>query len=269
LTSNDDERKAILDDLAGCDLPTLRRLAELLNRRRRGATNDKSSYLDFLRAVADSDVSFLKEAEKSYGNSWKLRGGINAFYLLRQKWERMEEQLAKAIDPSGANPGADPYDIFEHILSDNRANGIIDDVRDLRRYLFLIEAEINARKLSGILDSGRSYLDQLQSVATSDIEAIKEKEKDYGASWKRSGGIGAFMTLARKWDRIKQRVTTRIDHPNGALEVARDDIFQHINADRRAEGAIDNIRDLRRYLLLVEAEMAARRVLKIGAPETA
>ena len=38
----------------------------------------------------------------------------------------------------------------------------------------------------------------------SDIETLVEKEDDYGDSWKRRGGIGAFMMLARKWDRIEK-----------------------------------------------------------------
>ena len=42
-------------------------------------------------------------------------------------------------------------------------------------------------------------------------------------------------------------------------------MFEHIVADQRAEGLMDDIRDLRRYLLLVEAEMAARGEVEVGA----
>ena len=52
------------------------------------------------------------------------------------------------------------------------------------------------------------------------------------------------MMLARKWDRIENQ-TQREKY----------DIFQTIRIDNREEGVIDDIRDLRRYLLLVEAEM--------------
>ena len=72
------------------------------------------------------------------------------------------------------------------------------------------------------------------------------------------------MMFARKWDRIGQRVATHIDAAEGAPGATRDNVFEHIVADRRAEGVIDDIRDLRRYLLLVEAEMAARGVVEIG-----
>src|SRR2546430_5646769 len=49
-----------------------------------------------------------------------------------------------------------------------------------------------------------------------------------------------------------------IDPADGAPGAARENVLEHISADRRAEGVIEDIRDLRRYLMLVEAEMAAR-----------
>jgi len=66
------------------------------------------------------------------------------------------------------------------------------------------------------------------------------------------------MIFARKWDRIKQRVTT--EQPGAA----RDNILEHIAADTRAEPILDDIRDLRQFLLLTEAEMAARGVVQVG-----
>jgi len=52
------------------------------------------------------------------------------------------------------------------------------------------------------------------------------------------------MMLARKWDRLELQA--------GAY---RYDIFQAAEKDERAEGVSDDIRDLRRYLMLVEAEL--------------
>jgi hypothetical protein len=264
VTSDDDERKGLLERLAACDTPTLRRLVALLRDGRDNPADSGKSYLDYLQAVAESDISGLKNSEKSYGNSWKLRGGVDTFHMLRRKWERLEGRAASNIEAADTAPGASPYDIFEHIAADRGAEGLIDDVRDLRRYLMLVEAEMLGRKASNLADSGRGYLDQLQSIARSDIKAIEEKEKSHGNSWKRSGGIGAFMMFARKWDRIKQRVTTQVDAVGDALGAARDNVLEHIVADRRAEGVIEDIRDLRRYLMLVEAEMAARGLVEIG-----
>jgi hypothetical protein len=95
---------------------------------------DSSEYLGELEAVALADVSGLKEAEKSYGNSWKKRGGANSFFMLCRKFDRIERQVEKFH-----------HDIFTAVLLDTRAEGIIDDIRDLRRYLMLVEAELLAR----------------------------------------------------------------------------------------------------------------------------
>lgn len=259
-----DQRKAILERLAACDTATLQRLAALLEGGGNNPADRGKSYLNYLQAVAESDISGLKTSEKSYGNSWKLRGGVDTFHMLKRKWERLEQRTSTNIDASAATPGASPYDIFEHIAADRGADGFIDDVRDLRRYLMLVEAELTARKACNLADSGRGYLDQLASIARSDVAAVEEKEKSHGSSWKRSGGIGAFMMFARKWDRIKQRVVTRIEAADGAPGAARENMFEHVVADRRAEGIIEDIRDLRRYLMLVEAEMAARGAVEIG-----
>jgi hypothetical protein len=56
--------------------------------------------------------------------------------------------------------------------------------------------------------------------------------------------VGAFMMLARKWDRLEKQ-TNDFGY----------DLFAAINDDTRDEGILDDIRDLRRYLLLVESHM--------------
>ena len=257
-----DQRKAVLERIIACDAPTLRRLAALLVDERDAPADSGADYIRFLRLVAESDVSGLKTSEKSYGNSWKRRGGVDTFHMLTRKWDRIERHVA--TNGLGGGQSASPYDILEHISADRRADGLIDDVRDLRRYLMLVEAETLARKAGNLADSGRAYLDQLDRIAETDIGAIEEKEKTYGSSWKRRGGISAFMMLARKWDRIEQRVSTRVEAVDGAPGAERDNVLEHVMTDRRSEGIIDDIRDLRRYLILVEAEMAARGVVKIG-----
>lgn len=91
------------------------------------------------------------------------------------------------------------------------------------------------------------FLAHLDEVANDDVVGLKKVYESYGPSWKQRGGVGAFMMLARKWDRMEKRVR---DHMW--------DIFQSIEQDPRAEGVIDDVRDLRRYLMLVESEMRAR-----------
>jgi hypothetical protein len=88
----------------------------------------------------------------------------------------------------------------------------------------------------------------LNRAAKADVAALKEKHKTYGDSWKRRGGVGAFMMLARKWDRIENQC-----RQNGY------DIFELGKEQFAAvDGILDDIQDLRRYLLLVESEVCLR-----------
>ena len=91
------------------------------------------------------------------------------------------------------------------------------------------------------------YLNNLKDLSENDVKGLIESDKKYGDSWRKRGGVGAFMMLARKWDRIEKR-----------MEEEGYDIFLGLAKDQREEGLVDDIRDLRRYLLLVESEMLER-----------
>jgi hypothetical protein len=54
--------------------------------------------------------------------------------MLARKWDRLEKQ----VEEHG-------YDVFKAIESDIRPEGIIDDIRDLRRYLLLVDAHIQTK----------------------------------------------------------------------------------------------------------------------------
>lgn len=95
-----------------------------------------SKFLELLSMIAQEDAAGLIKAAQSYGHSWKIRGGVGAFMMLARKWDRMDMRLKK--------PELN-YDIFRGIAEDTRGEGLIDDVRDLRRYLMLVEAEMRAR----------------------------------------------------------------------------------------------------------------------------
>jgi hypothetical protein len=84
---------------------------------------------DDIKKLANEDVKHLKKAEKSYGDSWMLRGGVGAFMMLCRKWDRIENQTKK-----------ENYDIFQTVKNDLSKTGILDDIRDLRRYLLLVES---------------------------------------------------------------------------------------------------------------------------------
>ena len=72
-----------------------------------------------------------------------------------------------------------------------------------------------------------------------DVTVIREKDREYGGSWHKRGGQGAFFMLARKWDRIVEGVKKF-----GSFEAI-------LAADKREEGVLDDLGDLRRYLVLV------------------
>ena len=74
----------------------------------------------------------------------------------------------------------------------------------------------------------------IQSLADKDVDALKKAQESYGDSWRDRGGIGAFMMLARKWDRIENQVTK-----------SGYDIFRTISNDPSDTGILDDIRDLR------------------------
>ena len=91
----------------------------------------RSEIINRVMCLGIEDAHELHEAEKSYGDSWKQRGGVGAFMMLARKWDRLEKQVTEQ-----------GYDIFQAIAYDGREEGILDDIQDLRRYLFLVEAEV-------------------------------------------------------------------------------------------------------------------------------
>lgn len=77
--------------------------------------------------------------------------------------------------------------------------------------------------------------------AASDCRQLEEKDGEYGGSWCKRGGCGAFMMAARKWDRVELQLRKH------------DGLATALAVDKRQEGILDDLGDLRRYLLLWEA----------------
>ena len=72
-----------------------------------------------VRKIAKQDAQKLHEAEQSYGDSWKKRGGVGAFMMLARKWDRLEKQVNEHN-----------FNIFKASAKDKRDEGIINDIRD-------------------------------------------------------------------------------------------------------------------------------------------
>lgn len=80
----------------------------------------------------------------------------------------------------------------------------------------------------------------LAELADTDIDMLLDKGNSYGDSWKKRGGVGAFMMLARKWDRI-ENLTKRYNY----------DVFAAIEAE---PSIVEDIQDLGCYLWLVRRD---------------
>lgn len=101
------------------------------------------------------------------------------------------------------------------------------------------------------------HLKHLPDIAHFDCCEIEEKERTYKGSWKKRGGVGAAMMMLRKADRLEVMLKDR-----------GYDVFEAIEHDLNGLSALPStaldgtvlaeIRDLRRYLLLIESEIAAR-----------
>lgn len=124
-------------------------------------TDDYFKYRDYMQAVADEDVRFTRAKDESYGGSWKRAGGRSAWFMLRRKMDRLIELLKPPSPPVGwpttATVTAETVDrllrmtqaedVFAAVTA--RPGGedgtVLAEVRDLRRYLLLVEAEMVAR----------------------------------------------------------------------------------------------------------------------------
>lgn len=83
-----------------------------------------------VKELALQDATILAVADRQYGSSWMQRGGVGAYFVGIRKADRMKAQLAKYHD-----------DLRIAVAHDCRAEGIMNDLRDLRRYFYLWEAQ--------------------------------------------------------------------------------------------------------------------------------
>ncbi len=93
------------------------------------------------------------------------------------------------------------------------------------------------------------YHAHLMEIALNDVELLLDKDVQYKGSCFRRGGSGLFHMFARKWDRIEAMV-----------EDCGYDIFEAVENDTRMETVLDDVADLRRYLLLAEAFLLCKRL---------
>lgn len=90
--------------------------------------------------------------------------------------------------------------------------------------------------------------ERLNIIVAQDVNHLIDAEKAYGDSWKKRGGAGAFFVLARKWDRIENQCFQK-----------GYDIFEAGKHFSGKDGLLDDIQDLRRYLILVEEHVTGEK----------
>lgn len=96
--------------------------------------------------------------------------------------------------------------------------------------------EMSDSKLGQVLNTD---FGELRKLANRNVDLMIQKDREYGCSWRKRGGAGAFLTMSRKIDRIESM-----------MEKYNNDIFKLEDA-RVAESLDDTLLDLSNYCLLI------------------
>lgn len=170
-----------------------------------------------LRTSADY-VNIERMARSLAGRAGGQRpSAMLEFAVMEQRW--------RALERGAWREGYDIFAAWEHV-------SLVTDA--LAVQLHWLSATYEGRGGGG---------DPFADVAARDVEELRVKNANYGESWKRRGGVGAFMMLARKWDRLDNLLA-----PTGGGAS-----LDHVLA-RNPGNVLDDVGDLRRYLLLVADE---------------
>lgn len=97
------------------------------------------------------------------------------------------------------------------------------------------------------------HVEHVERIHAQDWAVIRHKELNvYRGSWKKRGGRGAFHVTARKWDALE-----------AVVGKFKDDVFEGMAAADGDGSLIEQVRDLRRYLTLWEAEHMRQQSLRV------
>lgn len=164
----------------------------------------KYAHLNDIPAMFAKDERILVQKEHEYECSWKKHGGFSAFFNLERKWDRLVAQARRCH-----------FDLFAAVMQDNRPEGILDDIGDLRRYLALVEAE--ARRLLG--------QEELPIFGNSAVKTLPPLQDQYKCAHAPCGYSTQQVSEARYHQQVTDHIMTY--HPssdrNPTAKIGSDD----------------------------------------------
>ena len=84
----------------------------------------------------------------------------------------------------------------------------------------------------------------LKAITRKLVEFVNDKDIQYGSSWRKRGGAGAFFTIIRKLDRFEK-----------SCQNENFDVFKCFATDNRKESILDDCLDITGYMLLLIEHM--------------
>lgn len=101
----------------------------------------------------------------------------------------------------------------------------------------------------------RTDFKAMAELAQQLIAICEKKDREYGSSWKKRGGAGAFFAVVRKWDRLEEQCRMR-----------GYDLFDCSDDPGSTESLEETLGDTINYLLLVlQTRKQIREVKGAGA----
>lgn len=195
--------------------------------------NTSMTYMDHLRAVALAGVALIVKKTKTYGPSWKKRGGAGAWFTTVRPWDRLESIVGQHGGDVFAAVSADPS---------GKDGSALACLRDIRNYTILIEAEMVGRDIITIPMSNESILAgdaephaSFAHLTSEDILTLikaGERCRDIpGASSPYGGQSIAHMLFSYGWVKRDIQLALISVHPEYALSQGAGPTAAYVDQD--------------------------------------
>lgn len=179
----------------------------------------------------------LADAEMTMGLVALQDGGTSVGNLLMKTCENLEHSM-----------GSVNFNAFAHPEPLSNVSSIINcTILDLA-VVYLIRSSLRQRDMPLDLEFSASKWraplpgnELIKALFSSLVNLAQQKDAEYGASWCKRGGIGAWFTTVRKFDRL----VTQMKAKNNNIWDVTDDI-------NSTEALEETIKDAINYLLLIK-----------------